>query len=84
MTVSQPLESCAWGAKRLGVDIQRFYDLARTNFFPTGVIVRLGRQIRVNPELLEKFLASGGAPLAGGWRNVPLGNVQIAGTNSAL
>jgi hypothetical protein len=56
---------------RCGVTAQHFYDLVRENFFPPGVIVRFGRQIKVNPECLEEFLAAGGAALPGGWRREP-------------
>jgi hypothetical protein len=37
--------------------------LARRNFFPEGVIVRLGRRVLVNPEKLAEFVASGGRGL---------------------
>jgi hypothetical protein len=62
------LESVDWGADRCGVTPARFYDLARENFFPPGVVVRFGRQIKVNPDRLEEFIAGGGAALPGGWR----------------
>jgi hypothetical protein len=45
--------------------------LARTNFFPSGVIVRLGRRVLVNPEKLAEFIAAGGKALPGGWRRSP-------------
>jgi hypothetical protein len=62
------LESVSTAARRINVQEQRFYGLVRENFFPPGVIVRLGRQIRVNPIRLEEFLATGGSALPGGWR----------------
>jgi hypothetical protein len=65
---SNRLESVVWGADRCGVRTERFYDLVRVNFFPPGVVVRLGRQIKVNPQRLEEFLAGGGSALPGGWR----------------
>jgi hypothetical protein len=46
--------------------------LARQQFFPEGVIVRLGRRVFVNPEKLEDFVKSGGKALAGGWRKEAL------------
>jgi excisionase family DNA binding protein len=55
-------------AKRLGVSKLRFYELVRRGVLPPGVVVRLGRHIRVNPTRLEAFIDSGGASLPGGWR----------------
>jgi excisionase family DNA binding protein len=49
----------------LNVDEQRAYALARENLIP---VVRLGRQIRVDSEALEKFIQRGGQSLPGGWR----------------
>jgi hypothetical protein len=46
-------------------------DLARRDFFPEGVIVRLGRRVLVNPEKLSEFIAGGGKALPGGWRRRP-------------
>ena len=62
------LESVGFGSKRIGVSNDRFYDLVRKGIFPPGVVVRLGRHIRVNPEKLEAFIESGGQALPGGWR----------------
>lgn len=45
--------------------------LARSDFFPPGVIVRLGRRVLVNPERLSEFIAGGGKALPGGWRRQP-------------
>ena len=50
-------------ASIMDVPLQRAYELARTGTIPG--VVRIGRQIRVNPVLLEKFIESGGAPLSG-------------------
>ena len=62
------LESVKYGSRRVGVSIDRFYDLVRDGIFPSGVVVRLGRQIRVDPEKLEHFIETGGKALPGGWR----------------
>jgi hypothetical protein len=62
------LQSADFGARRLGVDLQRFYGLVRLGILPPGVVVRLGRRISVNVGELEAFIASGGASLPGGWR----------------
>ena len=62
------LESVGYGSKRIGVSIDRFYGLVRQGIVPPGVVVRLGRHIRVNPEKLETFIENGGQALPGGWR----------------
>jgi hypothetical protein len=64
----QPVE---YGAMRLALPVHRFYALCRNGILPPGVIVRLGRQIRVDPALLEEFIARGGMSLPGGWRREP-------------
>lgn len=48
-------------AFRMDVPLQRAYELARTGVIPG--VVRLGRQIRVNPQKLQEFIEQGGAPL---------------------
>jgi hypothetical protein len=55
-------------AQRLDVPIERFYGMVREGILPPGVIVRLGRHIRVNLDQLEVFISRGGAALPGGWR----------------
>ena len=55
-------------AQILGLPISRVYDLCRQQILPT---VRLGRQVRIDPERLEEFIANGGKALPGGWRNEP-------------
>lgn len=47
-------------AEVLDVTVPRAYELARVGFFPTGVIVRIGRQVRVNEDALRAWIASGG------------------------
>ena len=42
----------------LSVSKQRAYELARQEVIP---VVRLGRQIRVNPERLEQWIQAGGS-----------------------
>jgi excisionase family DNA binding protein len=44
-------------AERLGVRLHRVYELIRTNRLP---VVRLGRNIRVDPGALESWIANGG------------------------
>jgi excisionase family DNA binding protein len=45
-------------AKRLGITLGRCYELARQKLLP---VVRLGaRQLRVDAEALERFIAEGG------------------------
>jgi excisionase family DNA binding protein len=44
-------------SKRLGVRLHRVYELIREGRLPC---VRLGRQVRFDPNALEDFIASGG------------------------
>lgn len=48
-------------ASALDVPLQRAYELVRVGTIPG--VVRIGRQLRVNPTSLQKFIESGGAPL---------------------
>jgi excisionase family DNA binding protein len=52
-------------AKVLRVKYARAAELARDGVIP---VVRLGRQIRVDPERLSNFISRGGKALPGGWR----------------
>jgi excisionase family DNA binding protein len=52
-------------AKILGVTYHRAAELGRDGLIP---IVRLGRQVRVDPQSLDKFISQGGKALPGGWR----------------
>lgn len=52
-------------ALRLGISEARGYELARENILP---VVRLGRQVRVDPDLLDEFIRNGGQALPGGWK----------------
>jgi excisionase family DNA binding protein len=69
ISVSQKiLESVEYAAKRLNISTQRAYQLARESLIPT---VRLGRQIKVDPDELEAFIKNGGQALPGGWKKEP-------------
>lgn len=46
----------------------RAYQLAREDFFPIGVFVRIGRRLFVNEEKYQKFVDAGGSALPGGWK----------------
>jgi excisionase family DNA binding protein len=50
----------------LQVSRYRIYELARLGVLP-GVI-RLGRQVRIDPRKLDLFIDEGGRCLPGGWR----------------
>jgi excisionase family DNA binding protein len=52
-------------AEILGVTYARACELAREGVLP---VVRLGRQVRVDPDALASFIADGGKALPGGWR----------------
>ena len=49
----------------LRVSIPRCYELARAGIVP---IVKLGRQLRIDPEKLQEWIDGGGRALADGWR----------------
>jgi excisionase family DNA binding protein len=53
-------------SQKLAVTYPRVTDLVRRGVLPG--VVRIGRQIRVNPEQLNEFIATGGQSLPGGWR----------------
>ena len=52
-------------AQRLGISLQRTYEMGRLGLLP---VVRLGRQIRVEEGRLASWIESGGRGLPGGWK----------------
>jgi excisionase family DNA binding protein len=52
-------------AEILDVTLPRAYELVRTGYFPPGVVVRIGRQVRFDESALREWLASGGSLQAG-------------------
>lgn len=52
-------------AKYLQVTNARVYELVREG---TVQAVRLGRQVRINPAILQDFVDRGGVALPGGWK----------------
>ena len=52
-------------ASILRVKYPRAAELAREGIIP---VVRLGRQVRIDPDQLDMFLQNGGKALPGGWR----------------
>lgn len=58
-------------ARMLYVSVGRAYELARTGILPSGVVVRLGRQIRFDEDALIEWIRAGGQALPGGWRRDP-------------
>jgi excisionase family DNA binding protein len=67
MTAKQ-LEEISYAAQRLNKSVQQIYAMVREGILPSGVVVKLGRSIRIDPDALEEFIKSGGKPLEGGWR----------------
>ena len=55
----------------LDVSLQRLYALAREGRIPS---VRIGRQLRFDPNTIAAFINAGGAPLPGIWRREPQSN----------
>ncbi len=66
--VSKRLLNISEVAARLNVPLSRCYEMARSGLLPT---VRLGRQIRVDPDRLQAWIDEGGRTLPGGWRREP-------------
>lgn len=66
--VSKRLLNISEVATRLNVPLSRCYEMARSGLLPT---VRLGRQIRVDPDGLQAWIDGGGRTLPGGWRRDP-------------
>ena len=58
-------------SEMLLISTSRGYEMARQGILPHGVVVRLGRQLRVNEERLQEWLDNGGQALPGGWRRGP-------------
>ena len=52
-------------AQYLQVTNARVYELIREG---TVQAVRLGRQVRINPAILQTFVDQGGPALPGGWK----------------
>ena len=52
-------------ALRLGISLQRTYEMGRLGLLP---VVRLGRQLRVEEGRLTSWAESGGRGLPGGWK----------------
>lgn len=52
-------------ARILDISEARVYEMIRQGVLPA---VRLGRQVRIDRQTLEEFIAQGGRALPGGWR----------------
>ncbi len=52
-------------AKILSITPERAYELARLDILP---VVRIGRQVRVDPNVLADWVKKGGKALSAGWR----------------
>jgi excisionase family DNA binding protein len=52
-------------ARILDISEQRVYELCRRGILPH---VRIGRQIRIDKKVLEKWIEGGGQALPGGWK----------------
>jgi hypothetical protein len=58
------LQPVAYAACRLGETPARIYNIIKAGLLPLGVVVRLGRHVRIDPDALERFIAAGGRALA--------------------
>ena len=54
--------------QRLDLDRPQVYALIRAGLIGPPVVVRVGRQYRVNADALEEWIEAGGASYPGGWR----------------
>jgi excisionase family DNA binding protein len=59
------LLSVAQVAPMLGLTEARVYELVRLRMLPA---VRIGRQVRIDEQALQAWIAQGGQALPGGWR----------------
>ncbi|MQA92691.1 MAG: helix-turn-helix domain-containing protein [Gemmatimonas sp.] len=61
-----PLKEADWVVRRLGdgepddKKLQRVYRMARNGVLPS---VRLGRKVRFDPEVIERWIAQGGTAI---------------------
>lgn len=60
-------------AEILQVSNSRAYALARAGVIP---VVRVGRQLRVDADRLNEWIANGGMALPGGWKRTPDTSVE--------
>jgi excisionase family DNA binding protein len=60
------LKPVSYAARRLNITEARTYQLIREGLLRGAV--RLGRQVRIDPDELEEFIKSGGQALPGGWK----------------
>jgi excisionase family DNA binding protein len=60
------LESVSYAARRLNISEARVYQLIREDLLRGAV--RLGRQVRIDPDELEEFIKNGGQALPGVWK----------------
>jgi putative molybdopterin biosynthesis protein len=63
--MAQELLTLTEVAQILRISYPRAAELVRQGLLPA---VRLGRQVRISPERLSAWIASGGEALPGGWR----------------
>jgi excisionase family DNA binding protein len=59
------LQNIGWAARRLSLSRAQCYRLAAEGILP---VVRLGRQLRVDENVIEEWIRSGGAGYEGSWR----------------
>ena len=52
------LRTAAEMENEYGIPRDRLYELVRRRVIPPGAVVRLGRQVRFNPELFDRWISS--------------------------
>lgn len=65
------LQDANWLETEKGISRARALELARQKLIPH---VRLGRQVRFDPDRVQSWLDAGGQALPGGWRQEPEGS----------
>lgn len=67
--MEREFESMKWLAEKVGISLPTAYRLAEQQVIPPGVVVRLGRRLRVHVARADAWLAYGGGGFDGGWKH---------------
>jgi hypothetical protein len=53
-----------------GFKPKRVYDMVASGILPPGVVIKFGRQLRIDPQAFREWARAGGSALPGGWRRL--------------
>jgi len=59
------LQTIEWACEIIGIPKNSGYAMVRQGILP---VVKVGRQYRVDPEVLREWIKNGGQAYPGGWR----------------